>query len=113
MQARDRLIIAIDRSSRDEILRMVDALRGTVGLFKIGLQAFLANGPSIVREIVDRGEKVFLDLKVHDIPNTAERAVAEHDRVRPPDQTRTPGQALPPGEPVIIDGNCELPGSTP
>ena len=77
MQARDRIIVAIDRSSREDVLRIVDAVRGTVGLFKIGLQAFIANGPSIVGEIVDRGEKVFLDLKIHDIPNTAERAVAE------------------------------------
>jgi orotidine-5'-phosphate decarboxylase len=77
MQARDRLVVALDRSERDEILRLVDALRGSVGMFKLGLQAFIANGPSIVREVVARGEKVFLDLKVHDIPNTASHAVAE------------------------------------
>ena len=46
-------------------------------MFKIGLQAFIANGPSIVREVVASGEKVFLDLKIHDIPNTAQHAVAE------------------------------------
>ncbi len=77
MQAIDRLIVAIDRSSRDEILRLADALHGSVGLLKIGLQAFVANGPSIVREVQDRGAKVFLDLKIHDIPNTAQHAVAE------------------------------------
>jgi orotidine-5'-phosphate decarboxylase len=77
MQATDRLIVAIDRSSRDEILHLADALRGSVGLLKIGLQAFVANGPSIVREVQDRGAKVFLDLKIHDIPNTAQHAVAE------------------------------------
>src|SRR6202165_4933583 len=77
MQSRDRLIVALDRSSRDEILRLVDALRGIVDIFKVGLQAFIANGPSIVREITARGEKVFLDLKIHDIPNTAAKAVAE------------------------------------
>ena len=77
MQARDRLVVAVDLSKRDDILRLVDQLRGTVGVFKIGLQAFIANGPSIVREIVDRGEKVFLDLKIHDIPNTAKHAIAE------------------------------------
>ncbi|HYS53390.1 MAG TPA: orotidine-5'-phosphate decarboxylase [Thermoanaerobaculia bacterium] len=77
MQSRDRLIVALDRSSREEILRLVDALRGTAGAFKIGLQAFIANGPALVREIVSSGEKVFLDLKIHDIPNTARRAVAE------------------------------------
>jgi len=77
MQAADRLVIAADLSSRDEILRLVDELRGAVGVFKIGLQAFIANGPSLVREIVATGEKVFLDLKIHDIPNTAGHAVAE------------------------------------
>jgi orotidine-5'-phosphate decarboxylase len=77
MQATDRLIVAIDRSSRDEILRLADALHGAAGVLKIGLQAFVANGPSIVREVIDRGAKVFLDLKIHDIPNTAKNAVAE------------------------------------
>lgn len=46
-------------------------------MFKLGLQAFIANGPSIVRDVVARGERVFLDLKIHDIPNTAQHAVAE------------------------------------
>ena len=77
MQARDRLIVALDRSSRDDILRLADQLHDAAGALKIGLQAFVANGPSIVREIVARGERVFLDLKAHDIPNTAQHAVAE------------------------------------
>lgn len=77
MRAVDRLVVAADLSSRDDLVRLVDTLAGTVGVFKIGLQAFIANGPSIVREIVSRGEKVFLDLKIHDIPNTAKHAVAE------------------------------------
>lgn len=77
MQSRDRLIVALDRSSRDEILRLADALHGAAGAVKIGLQAFVANGPSLVRELLGRGDKVFLDLKVHDIPNTAKNAVAE------------------------------------
>jgi orotidine-5'-phosphate decarboxylase len=77
MQARDRLIVALDRSSRDDILRLADQLHGATGALKVGLQAFVANGPSIVREIVSRGERVFLDLKIHDIPNTAQHAVEE------------------------------------
>jgi orotidine-5'-phosphate decarboxylase len=81
MQARDRprnrLVVAVDLSERDDILRLVDALHGVAGVFKIGLQAFIANGPSIVRELVARGERVFLDLKIHDIPNTAQHAIAE------------------------------------
>jgi orotidine-5'-phosphate decarboxylase len=77
MQAVDRLVVAVDLSSRDDILRLVDELQGAAGVFKIGLQAFIANGPAIVREIVARGERVFLDLKIHDIPNTAQHAVGE------------------------------------
>ncbi|HYI09175.1 MAG TPA: orotidine-5'-phosphate decarboxylase [Thermoanaerobaculia bacterium] len=77
MQPRDRLVVAVDLSTRDEILRTVEQLSGVAGVFKIGLQAFIANGPSIVREVVATGEKVFLDLKIHDIPNTAKHAIAE------------------------------------
>lgn len=77
----DRLIVAADLSSRDDILRLVDELRGAAGVFKIGLQAFVANGPSLVREIVAGGEKVFLDLKIHDIPNTAGHAVSEAENL--------------------------------
>ncbi|HJT18306.1 MAG TPA: orotidine-5'-phosphate decarboxylase [Thermoanaerobaculia bacterium] len=77
MQSRDRLIVALDRSSRDDILRLADELRDAAGAFKIGLQAFIANGPSLVRELVSRGDKIFLDLKIHDIPNTAQHAVAD------------------------------------
>ncbi|WP_200867140.1 orotidine 5'-phosphate decarboxylase / HUMPS family protein, partial [Thermoanaerobaculum aquaticum] len=46
----------------------------SVGVFKVGLEAFTALGPDFVRWLVERGEKVFLDLKLHDIPNTVERA---------------------------------------
>jgi orotidine-5'-phosphate decarboxylase len=74
---RERLIVALDRSCRDEILRLADALHGVAGVLKIGLQAFAANGPALVRELVGRGERVFLDLKIHDIPNTAQHAIRE------------------------------------
>jgi orotidine-5'-phosphate decarboxylase len=77
MQARERLVVAVDLSQRDDILRLVETLRGTAGVFKLGLQAFIANGPAIVRDVVGLGERVFLDLKIHDIPNTAKHAVAE------------------------------------
>ena len=76
MQSRDRLIVGLDRSTRSEILSLIAALQGAAGAFKIGLQAFIANGPGLVREIAKR-EKVFLDLKIHDIPNTAKHAVDE------------------------------------
>jgi len=77
MQARDRLIVAADLSSRDEILRLADELNGVAGVIKIGLQAFVANGPELVREVVARASRVFLDLKLHDIPNTVQHAVDE------------------------------------
>src|SRR5215212_4532426 len=77
MQPRDRLVVALDVSTRDHVLRLADPLHGIAGVFKIGLQAFTAIGPSIVRELVSRGERVFLDLKIHDIPNTASHAVGE------------------------------------
>ncbi len=81
MQASDRLIVAADLSTRDEILRLADELRDLAGLFKVGLQAFVANGPELVRELVGRGVGVFLDLKLHDIPNTVQHAVREAERL--------------------------------
>ena len=81
MQARDRLIVAADLSSRDEILALADEMSGIAGVLKIGLQAFVANGPSLVREVVGRGVKVFLDLKLHDIPNTVQNAVREVEKL--------------------------------
>jgi len=74
---KEKLVVALDRSSRDDILALADQLSGSIGMLKVGLQAFVANGPALVTELVERGEKVFLDLKFHDIPNTARRAVAE------------------------------------
>jgi orotidine-5'-phosphate decarboxylase len=71
MQPRDRLVVALDVSSRDDVLRFVDAQHEAVGVFKIGLQAFTALGPPIVREVIARGERVLHDLKINDIPKTA------------------------------------------
>ena len=81
LSARDRLIVALDVKTADEARGLVDRLAGRVGMFKIGSQLFTAAGPPLVREIVGRGEKVFLDLKYHDIPNTVANAVAEACRL--------------------------------
>jgi len=72
----DQLLIALDVERGDEALRLADALRGVAGGFKIGSRLFTAEGPSIVRALASRGDRVFLDLKFHDIPNTVAAAVS-------------------------------------
>lgn len=74
---KDRLIIALDIDNDREALALVDELIGEVGMFKVGHQLFTAYGPDIVRRITDKGGRVFLDLKYHDIPHTVARASAE------------------------------------
>ncbi len=72
---RDRLIIALDFPGAPEALALVRQLSGEVRFFKIGLQLYTAAGPDIVRALRDTGAEVFLDLKLHDIPNTVAKAV--------------------------------------
>lgn len=74
--ARRRLIVALDVGERATLLALARALQGRVGAVKVGLEAFTSHGPSLVRELADLGLSVFLDLKLHDIPNTVERAAA-------------------------------------
>lgn len=78
---RERLVVALDVETGVEALALVDRLAGTVGMFKVGKQLFTAEGPSLVREIVARGERVFLDLKYHDIPATVAKACVEATRL--------------------------------
>jgi orotidine-5'-phosphate decarboxylase len=81
VNARDRLIVALDVPTADEARALVDQLQGAVGMFKVGSQLFTAAGPDFVRELVARKEKVFLDLKYHDIPNTVGLAVGAAARL--------------------------------
>ncbi len=77
----NKLIVALDVDSVEQARRLVAQLRDVVGMFKVGSQLFTAAGPELVREIVSGGNKVFLDLKFHDIPNTVAAAAVEATRL--------------------------------
>src|SRR5207237_1877887 len=79
--AKERLIVALDVEAADRALDLFAALHDVAGMFKIGSQLFTAAGPGIVRQIVARGGRVFLDLKFHDIPNTVAAAGVEATRL--------------------------------
>ena len=72
---RERLIVALDVSSSGEAQRLVNQIGDSASIYKVGLQLFTAEGPRVVRDLVSSGRKVFLDLKLHDIPNTVSHAV--------------------------------------
>lgn len=73
---KDKVFVALDVESKADALTLAETLRGSVGGFKIGNRLFTAEGPAIVRTLTARGDRVFLDLKFHDIPNTVATAVA-------------------------------------
>jgi orotidine-5'-phosphate decarboxylase len=72
---RERLIVALDVPSAGEAQKLVARIGDAAGIYKVGLQLFTAEGPSIVRDLVSSGRRVFLDLKLHDIPTTVALAV--------------------------------------
>jgi len=74
---RHRLIVALDVSSAAAARKIVAAVGDSAHCYKVGMQLYTAEGPSIVRELVSSGRRVFLDLKYHDIPNTVGGAVQE------------------------------------
>ena len=73
---KDRLIIALDTSSEDEVLKLIKTLSDKVGYFKVGLELFTCFGPRIIQIIKESGNKVFFDGKFLDIPNTVSKAVS-------------------------------------
>lgn len=75
------ILVALDVETAGEALELAGALLGTVGGFKIGKQLFTSRGPSIVEALVGRGDRVFLDLKFHDIPNTVAGAIKAATRL--------------------------------
>jgi orotidine-5'-phosphate decarboxylase len=77
----EQLLAALDVDSAADAVRLADRLRGAVGGFKIGSRLFTAEGPSFVEALVQRGDRVFLDLKFHDIPHTVAGAVAAATRL--------------------------------
>ena len=75
------VIIACDFSSKEETLAFLDKFSGKKPYVKIGMELYYAAGPEIVREIKARGHRIFLDLKLHDIPNTVKKAMAVLSRL--------------------------------
>ncbi len=69
------VIIACDFSSKEQVFEFLDKFEGRKPFVKIGMELFYAEGPEIVREIKRRGHKIFLDLKLHDIPNTVKKSM--------------------------------------
>src|SRR6185312_10437558 len=77
VSARDRLIVALDVSTAGEAQELVNKIGDAAGLYKVGLQLFTGEGPDFVRDLISSGRKVFLDLKLHDIPNTVSHAAKQ------------------------------------
>ena len=71
-----QVIIALDVPTLDEALALVDSLGDETDFYKVGLELFTREGPSVVQALATRDKRIFLDLKLHDIPNTVARAVA-------------------------------------
>jgi orotidine-5'-phosphate decarboxylase len=80
-KAADKIIVALDVPTKREALELVEKLHDRISFFKIGLQLYTAEGPEIVRAVSSTDSKVWLDLKLYDIPNTVARAVESAGRL--------------------------------
>lgn len=74
MEAKERLILALDVDTMAEAERLVDLTQDYVGVYKVGMQLYNSEGPAVIRRLMEQGKKVFADLKFHDIPNTVAQA---------------------------------------
>ncbi|MDI6728819.1 MAG: orotidine-5'-phosphate decarboxylase [Thermodesulfovibrionales bacterium] len=81
MSWKEKLIIALDVSDAKQALGIVDMLGDYAGVFKVGFELFVSAGPKVVEDIHNKGKKVFLDLKFHDIPNTVTKAALAASRL--------------------------------
>jgi orotidine-5'-phosphate decarboxylase len=81
MSWKEKLIIALDVSDAKQAMSIVDMLGDYAGVFKVGFELFVSAGPKVVEDIHNKGKKVFLDLKFHDIPNTVTKAALAASRL--------------------------------
>ena len=81
MTPKDRLIVALDVDAKEKALSLIEKLKAEVKIFKIGSELFTSCGPSMVEEAQRAGAKIFLDLKFHDIPNTAAKSAIAATRL--------------------------------
>jgi len=103
------IVFPLDVPNRDEAMRYVKLLKDHIGLFKVGLELFISEGPAILDAIHDiAGHKVFLDLKLHDIPATMSRAFLAASRHRPVFVTVHCDQ----GKGILSDVGRDNPGDT-
>ena len=83
MNNRERLIVAMDVPTMDQVTKAVDTIGDAVGYYKVGMESFYSLGQPVLEEMSERHKKVFLDLKLHDIPNTVARSIKSLCRFAP------------------------------
>ena len=81
MRTKTELIIALDLANAKEASKLLDRLPESIRWFKVGLELFIGDGPAVIDMLKSRGKQIFLDLKLHDIPNTVASAVSSSARL--------------------------------